>query len=86
MHKKLFRAVYALNFVMQASFSMLCPAGLLILGGWYLNNRCGWGKWVLAVAIILGVLLGFYSMIYFIVKYKDHVDPTRTEGGKNGGK
>lgn len=84
MPKKLFKAVYALNYIFQAAFSMLVPAGLLILGGWYLNSRCGWGKWVLVTAILLGVAIGFYSMIYYIVKTKDYIDPTEQKGEDNG--
>ncbi len=79
MPKKVFRAVYAMNFILQAAFSMLCPAGLLILGGWYLTERCGVGKWAMVVAIVLGVLTGFYSMIHYIIKYANAVDPTRKE-------
>lgn len=82
MPKKFFRAVYALNYIMQAAFCMLCPAGLLILGGWYLNVRCGVGKWVLIAAIVFGVIFGFYSMLHFILKTMDHVDPTSSKGGK----
>lgn len=84
MPKKLFKAVYALNFIFQAAFSMIIPAGLLILGGWYLNSRCGWGRWVLITAIVLGVVFGFYSMIYYIVKTKDYIDPTEHKGEDNG--
>lgn len=84
MPKKLFKAVYALNFIFQAAFSMIVPAGLLILGGWYLNSRCGWGRWVLITAIVLGVVFGFYSMIYYIVKTKDYIDPTEHKGEDNG--
>ena len=64
MPKKLFRVVYALNFVFQAAFSMLTPAGLVILLGWWLTERRGWGKWAMAVCVILGVGLGVYSMFY----------------------
>lgn len=84
MPKKLMKTVYALHFIFQAAFSMLVPAGLLIFGGWYLNARRGWGKWVLVVAIVLGVAFGFYSMIYYIVKYKDYVDPTERKGESDG--
>lgn len=84
MPKKLFRAVYALNYVFQAGFSMVCPAGLLILGGWYLTARCGVGKWALAASIILGVLIGLYAMFRFLLKTADHIDPT--EGGGDDGK
>lgn len=82
MPKKMLRTVYAVNFIFQAGFCMVCPAGLLILGGWYLNSRCGWGRWVLIAAIVLGVLTGFYSMITYILRYKDYTDPTKQ--GKDG--
>lgn len=82
MPKKMLRAAYAINFIMQTIFCMVCPAGLLVLGGWYLNARCGWGKWVLITAIVLGVLIGFYSMIAYIIKYGKYSDPTKA--GKDG--
>ena len=86
MPKKLFRVVYALNYVFQAAFSMLAPAGLLILLGWWLTERRGWGKWAMAVCVILGVGLGVYSMFYFIIKTAKHVDPTQSEEGERRGR
>lgn len=82
MHKKLFRAAYALNFIMQAAFCFLVPPGLLIAGAWYLNTRCGWGKWILVIAIVLGVLTGMISMFNFL--RNSVVDPTESEGGTHG--
>ena len=32
MPKKVFRAIYAVNYCIQAGFCMVCPAGLIILG------------------------------------------------------
>lgn len=81
MHKRIFRAVYALNYVIQASLTMLCPAGLLILGGWLLHHRCGVGRWVLIAAIVLGVLTGVYSFFHYLLKTMNHIDPTQTKGG-----
>ncbi len=81
MHRRLFRAVYALNYVMQAGFMMLFPAGLLILGGWLLHNRCGVGRWVMILSIVLGVLLGMYSFFHYLLKTMNHIDPTQTKGG-----
>lgn len=86
MPKKVFRVVYALNYVFQAAFSMLTPAGLLILLGWWLTERRGWGKWAMAVCVILGVALGVYSMFYFIIKTAKHVDPTQPGEGEDRGR
>ena len=86
MPKKVFRVMYALNYVTQAAFCLLCPAGLLILGGWFLTNRCGVGKWAMVAAIVLGVLFGLYSMFSFHLKTMDHIDPTQEkEDGKRDG-
>ena len=86
MPKKVFRVMYALNYVTQAAFCLLCPAGLLILGGWFLTNRCGVGKWAMVAAIVLGVLFGLYSMFSFLLKTMDRIDPTQEkEDGKRDG-
>ncbi len=66
---------------------MVCPAGLIILGGWLLNTRCGVGGWVMTASIILGVLVGVYSMFYYIVKMTRAIDPTQSgkeDGVQNG--
>lgn len=77
MTKKLFRAVYALNYCMQAGFSMICPAGLFIFGGWLLTNRCGVGRWAMALAIVIGVLTGLYCMFHFLFTTAYAIDPTQ---------
>lgn len=84
MPKKLFSAVYAVNYIFQAGFSMAVPAGLFILLGWLLTSRCGVGKWAMAVCIILGVLAGFFSVFHFILKTMNHVDPTTQEDANDG--
>ncbi len=81
--KKVFHVAYAVNFVIQAGVSMVCPAGLIILAGWFLTKRCGLGKWVMVTAIILGILIGVYSMFYYIIKTIHTYDPTQS-GDKGG--
>ena len=67
MPKKVFRAIYAVNYCIQAGFCMVCPAGLIILGGWLLRTRCGLGRWIMVVAIVFGVFAGLYSMFHFLL-------------------
>ena len=76
MPKKVFKVMYAINYILQAAFCMIVPAGLIILGGWLLVNRCGAGRWVMIVTIVAGVLLGLYSMFYFLLKTVHTFDPT----------
>lgn len=78
MPKKIFSFVYALNYISQVAFMMLVPAALIIGGGWLLTNRCGLGKWVLVVSIVLGIVCGMYSMITFLLRSAACVDPTES--------
>ncbi len=82
MPKKVFSFVYALNYIMQTALSLITPAALFIGGGWFLTDRCGVGKWAMAVAIILGVLTGLYSMFSFLITTANHVDPTQQKGAQ----
>ena len=81
MPKKVFSFVYALNYISQAAFTMLTPAALLIAGGWFLTNRCGFGKWAMVVSIVLGVLCGMYCLFHFLITTVKHMDPTEHKGG-----
>ena len=57
MPKKVFRVVYAVNYILQAGFCMICPGGLIILLGWMMSYRWGFGRWAMIASIVLGVLL-----------------------------
>ena len=81
--QSLFRFVYALNYISQAAFMLICPAGLIIWSGWALVHRVGLGKWVLILAIVLGILVGLYTMFSFILKTVQSFDPTSLKS--NGG-
>lgn len=76
MHKKIFSFVYAVNYILQAGFSMIFPAGLVILGGWLLTEKCGVGRWAMITAIVFGVLCGLYSLFRFLMTTMNHIDPT----------
>ena len=76
MPKKVFRAIYAVNYCIQAGFFMVCPAGLIILGGWLLRTRCGLGRWIMIAAIVFGVFAGLYSMFHFLLTAARTMDPT----------
>ena len=72
MPKKVFRAIYAVNYCIQAGFCMVCPAGLIILGGWLLRTRCGLGRWIMIAAIVFGVFAGLYSMFQKVPCRRNH--------------
>ncbi len=57
----------ALNIIMQSFWNLLTPIGLSLLAAWLLVEKAGVGGWIYAVLAPLGVLIGFYSMIRFIL-------------------
>lgn len=68
MYRKFITPVYILNIVFQSLFSLLTPAGLAFLSAWLLDKYTSVGGWIYALLITLGVLVGFYSMINFILR------------------
>jgi hypothetical protein len=45
----------ALVYASQIGFSIACPMVVFIGGGAWLDNRLGWGPWLLLVGVILGI-------------------------------
>lgn len=78
MPTKIFSFVYALNYITQAAIMMVIPAGLIIAGGWLLTYRCGVGKWAMVASIVLGIICGMYSMVTFLLRSAEYVDPTQS--------
>ena len=72
MNNKFFSFVYAMNYILQAAWSFVFPAGLTIGLGLLLRWKCNVGQWVLIVAIILGVLSGVYNMFHYIIRMADY--------------
>ena len=52
----------------QAIVSLASPIGIGILSAWLLDKYTEVGAWIYVVLIVLGVLLGLYSMVSFILK------------------
>ena len=67
MKSKFFGALYALNIIAQALFNLAFPAALFFGISWLLIKNVGAPEWIYAIAIPLGVLIGFYSMIKFVL-------------------
>ena len=63
---KFVSAVYIINVVIQGFFSLACPMGLGFLAAWLLVTRAGCPTFLYPVLIVLGTLIGLYSMVKFI--------------------
>ena len=67
MNRKIFNALYALNIIFQAFFTLAFPIGVSILGSWLLVTKAGAPGWIYAPLVLGGTVLGFYSMIRFVM-------------------
>ena len=67
MYRSFVRAVYYINMAVQALFSLAVPIGLAVLFSWFLSSR-GWvGEWIYVPLILLGVFVGLFSMVRFVL-------------------
>lgn len=84
MYKKLISAMYALNIIFQSFFNLAFPIGLAILASWLLVEKAGAPGWIYAPLVIVGVIIGFSSMVRFILSAMRALD--RLEAQKKGTK
>lgn len=75
MPKKVFRAIYAVNYCIQAGFCM-CARWAHHSRRLLLRTRCGLGRWIMIAAIVFGVFAGLYSMFHFLLTAARTMDPT----------
>ena len=65
--KRFMNTMYAFNIVLQAFWTLLFPIGGGLFLGWLLTEKCGMEDYVFVILILFGVLLGFVSMIRFLL-------------------
>lgn len=66
MYRKFVSAMYLLNILFQSLFNLAAPILLMLGLSWLLTAKCGVGEWIYAVLGVVGVMIGFVSMIRFI--------------------
>ena len=79
MYKKLVSALYVLNIVSQAIFTLLIPIGLGVLVSYLLTRFTSAPSWIWAVLVVLGAMSGLYSMIKFILSAMAGLDKLEKE-------
>ena len=65
--KNFMNAMYALNIILQAFWSLLFPIGAGVLIGWLLTEKCNMGSYLFVILILLGVFVGIISMVRFLI-------------------
>ena len=79
-YKRFVSALYVLNIVIQAIFTLLTPPSLLFLISWLFVSKAGAPEWIYAIAIILGILMGLVSMVKFVISASEALE--RLEMGR----
>ncbi len=83
MNNKFFSVMYAINIVSQAIFTLLFPAALGF-GIAYLSIRfLSAPTWLYAILIPLGIILGFVSMVKFVISAMAALERLEKQNDKN---
>ena len=67
MYGKFVSAMYIFNILFQSLFNLATPILLMLGLAWLLVNKLAAPAWLYAVFGVVGALIGFYSMIKFII-------------------
>ena len=84
--KNFMNSMYALNIVLQSFWTLLMPIGVGVFFGWLLTEKCGIGNYIFVVFILLGVAVGFFSMIKFLISALAGLERLENEQKKKGNK
>ena len=66
-YKKIVSATYIMNIVLQAAVTLVIPAAFFFFIAWLFVTNLSAPTWLYVIAIVLGVLSGFVSMIKFVL-------------------
>ena len=82
-YKHVFNFAYVLTFFSQVLFSFAVPFVLLGGGGYLLEKKAGLGHWIFVCGIVLGALVGVYSMFRYILATVDWVSVAERRNREN---
>lgn len=80
MYKKFVGALYAINIIAQAAFTLVTPAALMLFISWLLVEKCSAPTWIYAPLITVGVLAGFISMVKFTIDASEGLERLERAG------
>jgi formate hydrogenlyase subunit 3/multisubunit Na+/H+ antiporter MnhD subunit len=84
-YRKLVNALYLINIISQAIFTLAIPIALGFGVSWLLVNHLCVGSWIYALLITIGAISGFVSMIKFVLSAMnalEHLEKEREESKK----
>ena len=65
--KKTVNALYVINIMTQAIFDLASPIGLGVLASWLLVRYADAPRYIYAILLPVGAILGLYNMIRFLL-------------------
>ncbi len=74
MKRNFISAAYVINIVWQCILTLVIPAAILAFVAWLAVSRLGAPEWVYVPFIVLGVLIGFVSMIRFAISSSEGLE------------
>ena len=85
-YKKIVSAAYVINIVFQAAITLVTPAALFFFIAWLFVSKASAPEWLYAIAIVLGVIFGFASMIKFVLSAMKSLERLEKQNEKSGEK
>ncbi len=74
MNKHFVGALYVINIISQCILTLISPAAFLVFIAWLLIRAFSWEAWVYVPFAVVGVLLGFVSMIRFAISASEGLE------------
>ncbi len=74
MYRNLVSALYTLNIIFQAIFTLIMPPAFLFLVNYLCVWKLSFPKWTYAVSLSLGFILGIISMIKFAISASEALE------------
>lgn len=85
MYRKFVSAMYLLNIIFQSFFDLALPIGAAILISRLLVEKASAPGWIYAPLVVIGVIIGFCSMIRFILSATRALDRLEAQSKQKKG-
>lgn len=74
MYRNLVSALYVLNIIFQAIFTLLIPPALLFFLNLLCVRKLSFPKWTYAISLSVGFIIGIASMIKFAISASEALE------------
>ena len=79
MYKKFVSAMYIINILAQAIFTLLTPPAFFFFITWLFVSKLSAPEWIYAITITLGIIIGLISMIKFVILASSNLERLEKE-------